>query len=53
MYIQRHAESVVEQLSQMFGAILVTGPRQVGKTTMLKRITENINYTIKVERNSI
>lgn len=45
MYIQRHAESVVEQLSQMFGAILVTGPRQVGKTTMLKRITENINYT--------
>lgn len=45
MYIQRHAESVIAQLSKMFGAILVTGPRQVGKTTMLKRITENINYT--------
>lgn len=45
MYIQRHAESVVAQLSRMFGAVLITGPRQVGKTTMLKRITENINYT--------
>lgn len=45
MYIQRHAESVIAQLSKMFGAILVTGPRQAGKTTMLKRITENINYS--------
>lgn len=43
-YIKRHAESTVEQLSKMFGAILVAGPRQVGKTTMLKKITQNINY---------
>jgi len=39
MYVRRHAESAVEQLSKMFGAVLVTGPRQVGKTTMLKKIT--------------
>lgn len=44
-YIKRHAESTVKQLSKMFGAILVAGPRQVGKTTMLKEITQNINYT--------
>ena len=44
-YINRHAESTVKQLSNMFGAILVAGPRQVGKTTMLKKITQNINYT--------
>jgi predicted AAA+ superfamily ATPase len=43
-YIKRHAESTVQQLSKMFGAILVAGPRQVGKTTMLKEITQNINY---------
>lgn len=43
-YIKRHAESTVQQLSNMFGAILVAGPRQVGKTTMLKEITQNINY---------
>ena len=45
MYIPRHAESTVEQLSKMFGAVLVAGPRQVGKTTMLKKITKDIRYT--------
>lgn len=43
-YIKRHAESAVEQLAKMFGAVLVSGPRQVGKTTMLKKITEGIHY---------
>ena len=43
MYIKRHAEKTVEQLSCMFGAILVAGPRQVGKTTMLDRLTGDIN----------
>ncbi len=44
MYIKRHAESAIEKLSKMFGAILVSGSRQVGKTTMLKNITHNLNY---------
>lgn len=44
MYIPRHAEKAVETLSKMFGAVLVAGPRQVGKTTMLKRITSDIKY---------
>lgn len=43
MYIKRHAEKTVEQLSKMFGAVLVAGPRQVGKTTMLDRLTGDIN----------
>lgn len=43
-YIKRHAEATVNTLSKMFGAILVAGPRQVGKTTMLQRITKGINY---------
>ncbi len=44
MYIRRHAEKTVEKLSKMFGAVLVTGPRQAGKTTMLRRITDGFNY---------
>jgi len=44
MYIKRHAETTVKNLSKMFGAILVSGPRQVGKTTMLKRLTAEYNY---------
>lgn len=35
MYLHRHAEQTVKQLSNMFGAVLVADPRQVGKTTML------------------
>ncbi len=44
MYIKRHAEQTVDKLAKMFGAILVAGPRQVGKTTMLQNITQNLNY---------
>lgn len=44
-YIKRHAESTIEKLSKMFGAVLVAGPRQVGKTTMLQKITKDIGYT--------
>ena len=39
-YIERHAEAAVK----MFGAVLIAGPRQVGKTTMLQHITKGMNY---------
>lgn len=44
MYIKRHAEKTVQELSRMFGAVLVAGPRQVGKTTMLEKITSGVGY---------
>ena len=44
MYIKRHAEKTVRELSKMFGAVLVAGPRQVGKTTMLAKVTDGMNY---------
>ena len=44
MYITRHLEKTVTELAGMFGAVLVTGPRQVGKTTMLKTVTKDISY---------
>ena len=40
MYVKRHAEQTVKKLSGMFGAVMVAGPRQVGKTTMLYRCTQ-------------
>ncbi len=43
MYIKRHTEETVQELARMFGAVLVAGPRQVGKTTMLEKLTAGMN----------
>ncbi|MCM1193826.1 MAG: ATP-binding protein [Butyrivibrio sp.] len=37
-YITRNLESVVEQVTKEYPVVLVTGPRQVGKTTMLQKL---------------
>ncbi len=37
-YIKRDMESLVVALSKEYSCILITGPRQVGKTTMLEHI---------------
>ncbi len=39
-YIPRALEPVVKRYSEHFKAVVVTGPRQVGKTTMLKHLME-------------
>ena len=38
-YIARHMEQKVLALSKFFSALLITGPRQAGKTTMLKELS--------------
>lgn len=43
-YIKRNAEYVIKKQEKMFKAILITGARQVGKTTMLKNMKPNVNY---------
>lgn len=40
MYIKRAAEQTIANISTMFPVLLVTGPRQVGKTTLLQRLME-------------
>ncbi len=40
MYIHRHAEETLRTLAMMFGAVLVSGPRQVGKTTLLEQVVD-------------
>lgn len=39
-YISRNLETVVKQVTQEYPVVLVTGPRQVGKTTMLQKLME-------------
>lgn len=39
-YIRRSLEKTISQVSKEYPAILVTGPRQVGKTTMLRKLME-------------
>ena len=39
-YIKRAAEDTIAQVSKMFPVLLVTGSRQVGKTTLLQRMAE-------------
>lgn len=45
VYITRDLEAKIISLSEEYSAILITGPRQVGKTTVLRRLTqENRTY---------
>ena len=42
-YITRHMESRILELSRSYSAILLTGPRQAGKTTMLRKVAQKEN----------
>lgn len=41
--IKRHIENIVERRAKNSKAILLTGPRQVGKSTLYKHLFENVN----------
>ncbi|WP_054695181.1 ATP-binding protein [Syntrophomonas palmitatica] len=40
MYIARSLEKTVQDIQGSFPVLLITGPRQVGKTTLLKKMTK-------------
>ncbi len=42
-YMTRHIETRILELSRSWPAILLTGPRQAGKTTMLQKLAEQEN----------
>ena len=41
MQYKRNMENIFHEYNKMFKAVLITGPRQVGKTTFLKNIKED------------
>ena len=44
MYISRNAENTLEKMRLMFKSVLVTGARQVGKSTLLKQNNPDYKY---------
>lgn len=48
-YITRDMETLVEKLTKEYSCILVCGPRQVGKTTMLKNIMAENRSVISLD----
>ena len=44
MYYHRHIESVIWRIAKRKPVIVLTGARQVGKSTMLKEVYRDINY---------
>ncbi|MCL2391177.1 MAG: ATP-binding protein [Oscillospiraceae bacterium] len=44
MYYPRHIESVVARISKRKPVLVLTGARQVGKSTMLKEVYKDVNY---------
>ena len=44
MYYHRHIEPVVERIAKRKPVIVLTGARQVGKSTMLKEVYKGIRY---------
>ena len=45
MYITRNIEQTINRISNQFKVLLLTGARQVGKTTLLKHLEQNSNRT--------
>ncbi len=48
-YIHRDMESLVLELTKEYSCILLTGPRQVGKTTMLKSIMTDDRHFVSLD----
>lgn len=44
-YIKREAERKFREMSNFFKVVLLTGARQVGKTTMLKKLADGTDRT--------
>ena len=44
MYIKRHIEKTFDMVSGMYPSVIVTGARQVGKSTFVKERVKNIKY---------
>lgn len=53
MYYERIIEPVIRKISQTFPVLIVTGPRQVGKTTLLSRMAEKERRIVSLDNPTI
>lgn len=48
MYYERTIEKTLRSINESFPVLMLTGPRQVGKTTLLKKMAENNRRTVSL-----
>ncbi len=53
MYYQRNAKDVILQINDTFPILLVTGPRQVGKTTLLTKLAGKERTIVSLDNPTI
>lgn len=53
MYIPRHLEKQVIEASQGYPVVMVTGPRQVGKTTMLRKLAGSERQFVSLDNPAV
>ena len=49
MYVHREAELALAKLMQQFKVVLVTGARQVGKSTMVKKLLSDSHEYVTLD----
>ena len=49
MFIKRALESMIKEVSNTYPVLLVTGPRQVGKTTLLEHVAEQTRKYVSLD----
>lgn len=53
MYYERTVEPVIKKISETFPVLIVTGPRQVGKTTLLTKMAEKKRKIVSLDNPTI
>ena len=46
MYLPRHITAKVERVAALYPVVLITGPRQVGKTELTKKLFPDHRYVL-------
>ncbi len=53
MFIERNIEATVRNVSETFPVLMLTGPRQIGKTTLLERLVEPDRKCVSLDSPSV
>ena len=53
MYYERTIAPVIQKISETFPVLIVTGPRQVGKTTLLTHLAESDRKIVSLDNPTI